>query len=964
MLRNFTGSSGVRAVIAVLMLLFVFACSASDSGIKKQRDDAIAAAAAAEEARLAAEAAAAAAAAEAAAKEEAARLAAEEAAAAAAEAARLAAEEAARQAEMDRLAKIDAATQAIAAATTAAEAQAAKDAVNDVATALEAVTLQAAVDARIAALETMASANAQRMALMTAAGAIDTSDLMTQQDVNAATMAIAALKMALTAATDVSDADKAMYQGQVDAAETAVAAAQSSLDHATQTADLTSAVMALQAIDLAELSTKEAIDAANTAIEEVRAALDAATELSASEKTAAMTELATADRTVMMAQGRFDIAAQKTALNDAVATLTALDLNSLMTQEQIDAADKAIIALDSALEAATNLPATDKLNATVDVTLAKRKVADAKKDLASNIGDQRMALTDAGTALREIDLEDLSDQAKIDAAQNAVNALKMALDDATHLSADDKAMYQTQLDRATETVRTAQTGMDRDGRMMAQRTAIMNAVTAARTAVGMVDDDATEAEVKKADDDVAALKAAIDGAEDLPEGDAEVAMAQGTLDTLEGQLASAKNSRTDAIAENTKDRNAEMAVTALRLYDGISAQMGDGDLTNLEANDRDAAYDTDGTAIEVSIGGETSPADAVITLTEDKDTTVAAHHGWQGQRFTDEPTGDGTYEAVVYSNVGEPMEGAKFNSGTGDGNVGFALVEGELPITDDTAVAARITSSRFDHSVGTKEFEKGENLQRVMIPGSYYGVSGTYYCTPGTGSTCAVQLADGGFNLGVTADTNNAFTAAPADTWAFKPTNPEARVMGTPDDTYASYGWWLHKSEDGKTYTASAFAADRGDVPDASDITALRGTATYMGGAAGKYALQSSIGGTNDAGHFTARAMLEADFNADMIKGTIDNFMGADGESRNWSVELKKSGVSDGGVILGADGTGDQMQTVWTLDGTAADPAGGWRGTLKDNGDDGVPEIATGTFHTKYGTAGQMVGAFGVNKQQ
>ena len=71
---------------------------------------------------------------------------------------------------------------------------------------------------------------------------------------------------------------------------------------------------------------------------------------------------------------------------------------------------------------------------------------------------------------------------------------------------------------------------------------------------------------------------------------------------------------------------------------------------------------------------------------------------------------------------------------------------------------------------------------------------------------------------------------------------------------------------------------DRGDVPNATGLDALEGTATYMGGAAGKYALRSSTGGTNDAGHFTARATLNADFSDDSITGTIDNFMGADGK--------------------------------------------------------------------------------------
>jgi len=409
---------------------------------------------------------------------------------------------------------------------------------------------------------------------------------------------------------------------------------------------------------------------------------------------------------------------------------------------------------------------------------------------------------------------------------------------------------------------------------------------------------------------------------------------------------------------------AAMAVTASKLHAGISAPSGDP--ASPAAADRAAAHNDDGDIL-VSIGNGTDTPTAV-ELSEDKDTTVAARHGWQGQRFTAEPDDDGTYEAVVYSYVGAPTEGAKFND-PDDGytlNAADANNPGELPITGAVASAtARIASSSFDQSAGTKEFELGPNMQRVMIPGSYHGVSGTYYCTAAASSTCAVQLAADGFTLGGTADADNAFTAA-GGTWTFKPTNPEARVMSTSDESYASYGWWIHKSEDGNTFTASAFAADRGtDVDAAAGITALRGTATYMGGAAGKYALSSTTGGTNDAGHFTARATLEADFNADMITGTIDNFMGADGQSRNWSVELKKSAVSDNGAIAGdgTDGNTDLQETAWTMDGTAAAASGEWSGALKDNGADGVPSVGTGTFYTEFAGDGKMVGAFGVNKQ-
>ena len=555
-----------------------------------------------EAARLAAEEAARQAEADRLAAEEAARLAAEEAARqaeadrlAAEEAARLAAEEAARQAEADRLGRIQAAMDAIAMADTPAAAQAAYDMVKDEATLTEGVALQAAVDMRVAELATMDMAAQQRMAMSTAAGNIDVSDLSTQANVDAAKMAIYALEAAIAAAADVSDADKAMYQATVTASKNAVMTAQGALDHASQTSALMAAVMDLNAIDLGNLTTQAAIDAAQAAIDALQAALDAATELSDAEKATAMTELATASRTVMMAQGRVDIADQMMVLSNAVDALGMIDLDNLMTQAQIDAADAAIIALDLALAAATDLTAAQKLDATVDVTLAKRKVADAKVVLANNIDGQRTALMTAANALGMIDLTDLSDQAKIDAAGAAVKALKMALGNATHLSDADKSMYMSQYDTAKETVRTAQTGMDSDGRMAAQRTALSTTMMAAQTAVGMVNDTATDAQVMAADDAIDALQAAIDGAVDLPAGDTDVAMAQGTLNTLKGLLASAKSSRMTAMAEAEKTRNEMMAATAAKLHAGISPPMGAVDGTGDDV--RFAGYNDAGTPL-------------------------------------------------------------------------------------------------------------------------------------------------------------------------------------------------------------------------------------------------------------------------------------------------------------------------------------------------------------------------------
>ena len=448
----------------------------------------------------------------------------------------------------------------------------------------------------------------------------------------------------------------------------------------------------------------------------------------------------------------------------------------------------------------------------------------------------------------------------------------------------------------------------------------------------------------------------------------------------EQRLADEEAERARQAAEEARMAAEAMAATAAKLYAGIGAPTAADVALARHAAYNDAGTPTDSTAdqfISVTTTDATSTA-TVAHLSEDKDAMVAALHGWEGMRFTAEPDGDGgTYEAHVYSHVGDPTEGAVFNVAYTLNAADAATNPGELPLTtaatslaDQAAINAEVDSSLFDQTAGTKEFEKGANLTRLIIPGSFSGVPGNYYCLPAASSTCAVRVAAAGFELGVTADADNAFTLG---SWTFKPTDPEQKLMNTPDNMYASYGWWLHKSEDDSTYTASAFHDYKGtdENPVGTDgLTNLNGTATYSGGAAGKYALSSTTGGTNDAGHFTADDVsLEANFTEDMITGTINGFTGADGQSRNWSVKLNSAGMGNNGAIVGtADGedfgdTNPYVGTVWTIGETAADAAGQWSGQMHELGDDGVPGIATGTFYSEFGRDGRMVGAFGANAE-
>ena len=429
--------------------------------------------------------------------------------------------------------------------------------------------------------------------------------------------------------------------------------------------------------------------------------------------------------------------------------------------------------------------------------------------------------------------------------------------------------------------------------------------------------------------------------------------------------AASKSGNAEVMAENLTQKiaddsmAADVAVKALarKLHANID------DLTNAVISGA-ATYDGGDFRIQRSSSGVGSTP---VVLSEDKMAMVAANHGWKGMKLTAAPNGDGTYEAVVYSNVGAPTQGKKFGSAdivSDTGAYEYQLLNGRLALATLTATPANVAITGVTRTAGTETFKLPDpnpgGATIINVPGSFHGVSGTYSCDTGTGrdQTCtAAVAAAGGFTLGGTGR------------WSFKPDDPNDRVTDSPDTNYASYGWWIFESEDGNTFHASAFAIVRGTVPDAAGITALLGTATYSGGAAGKYALISSTGGTNDAGHFTADATLEANFNTNMVTGTIDNFMGADGMSRDWSVELKENLVGNAGHIdsLG-DGNGFGEDTVWTIGGTAAGTAaieaGDWTGQLRNNGDDGVPQVATGTFYTLYDRVGKMVGAFGATKDE
>ena len=832
---------------------------------------------------------------------------------------------------------------AIAAADTAEDAQAAYDAVKDDVTAAEGEKLQAVVNARVDALMAMAREADQKSALMTAAGMVNTSDLTTAEAIAAAKTAIAALQTELVAAADVSDADKAMYQGLSDAA-------QSAIDHADQTMALTDAVGALQAIDLSGLSDQEAIDAAVAAIAALRTALGNATDLTDAQKSAAMIELATASRIVMAARGRTDTEGQEMALSDAVAALGNIDLSNLTTQAQIDAAEKAIIALDLVLKAATNLTDAQKIDATVDVTVAKRRVMAAKEVLAANIEGQKEVLTTAAAALGEIDLGDLDTPEKIAAANGAVNALKAALAVATHLSDAAKVMYRNQLDAATETVRMAQTGMDREGRMTAQRADLMNTVTMAQTAVAGVNDKSTDSEVAAADAAVKAVKDAIVVAEDLSEGDAAIISAKAVLGVIEPQLAAAKTSRMAAMDAAGKKQSVALAKTGKAMHAALAGPTMD--MTALDNTTTAILSESEEglvvVAHDTAAGLTINPMPGALKAGD----SAGALGSWMGMNYAN--TNAGT-EARVYTNRGP---GKRISFAKTDH---VLTAQGVVEVNEEAP--ALVMAAAFTHSGTQSHPILDDNLKALKVRGTYDGAPGEYSCT--------------GVDVCTSTNDGTGSPSALGGTWTFKPDT--GAMVSRPDADYLYYGWWVSKDKDGMPTAASAFTGKFGSsdallangwVGD-KPLT-LTGSATYAGHAAGKFALTNPLDGTGDGGHFTADATLNAKFSGEMdvgITGMIDNFMAND-KSVPWSVSLGLGTWGSGGAITAP--APPEVSTVWSINGNKALASGTWSGQMYDEkpgdapgGGDGsnIPTTVTGTFYSEFSSIGRMVGAFGANKQ-
>ncbi len=383
--------------------------------------------------------------------------------------------------------------------------------------------------------------------------------------------------------------------------------------------------------------------------------------------------------------------------------------------------------------------------------------------------------------------------------------------------------------------------------------------------------------------------------------------------------------------------------------------------------------------------GDAVTVDTTADMDEAKGSASDVGGGWYKADVANED--DSKKTATVYTNIEDTMD--KFsNVHNPTDNAGIDTVtNGVLELNESNFdelnehVSADYFIAATSGATTTVTYESDdEDFSPRKFDGTFGGVDGEYACT---GDTCTA-----------TTDDKGEFTAALVGAWTFTPaylgedgesqagdtdeqiatrkddlTEPNVPV---PDTDYLRFGYWTIVDKDGDVTFQTFFG---GAEPfTSSTVTALEGTATYEGPAAGRYAVKTfNPNASLDSirqGEFTATAELTANFGGDdiavsqhdRISGTVDGFKGEHGDDLStWKVMLNTIELTattfEDGEVSGAGNVGGSPVT-----------SGSWNGAFFGNaaadatGDDQHPGSVAGEFDA-HSSHGHVAGAFGAMKQ-
>ena len=462
-------------------------------------------------------------------------------------------------------------------------------------------------------------------AISAATAAIDGLTAMSSDaDVAAAQAAIVAAQAALDGSTALSLTEARALQGEIAATRTALGAKQTAITgyrtHMDQHTTAMNAVdAATAAIDgLTAMSSDADVAAAQNAVTAAEAAIAAGTMLTEGEQealngaiTLAKANL-TIKRTLVSDQQAEDMQGrQRAAVGDAIdAAMRAVGaLTAMSSDADVAAAQGAIGTAQAALEATTVLPATDVRALQARIDTARSSLDTAKMQIADYATHQGQ-LSTAGAAVHAAEmavagLTAMSDDAAVSAAADAIAAAKQAVADGTMLTAAEMGALNGDISTAEMDLGTARMAISDYRTHMEQHTTAMNAVEAAKAAIGGLTAMSTAADAEAA---ALALEAA------------EKAVADGTMLTateravLNGEIALARlnlaTARTDISEQQMRNRQHTAATDAV----GAAEAAVDG-LTEMSTDaDANAAGDAIATARATLALTTALPASEILAL--------------------------------------------------------------------------------------------------------------------------------------------------------------------------------------------------------------------------------------------------------------------------------------------------------------------------------------------------------------
>ena len=312
---------------------------------------------------------------------------------------------------------------------------------------------------------------------------------------------------------------------------------------------------------------------------------------------------------------------------------------------------------------------------------------------------------------------------------------------------------------------------------------------------------------------------------------------------------------------------------------------------------------------------------------------------------------------VVYTNIGPATRvGIQTkHDGFGEGDASVEDYLGET-ITRDDAVrddAALIRSSAFPRTENdpreysnnreTNDGVEGHDVYRVN--GSYDGASGYFVCTPASAEVkCSVERLGNRYLVG-----NGDWTFFVRDT----------ATVSQDDQSWMYFGWWKREELDNGMLSYASFSGGensaRTSLDNSNNFSHLTGSATYRGPAVGQYAIYQPAGSDSGTGSFRASAVLSANFDTDMLSGTVASFS----NDSSWSLTLNEASMVDANVAAGDNGT-----VTWEIGDATSRLTGSWTAEFFSESPYAgqTPDGVAGTFNAQFDSVGRLIGAFGARK--